>query len=116
MSLMRRVTERDVTAIPEGQTKSESEGQQQPAAPRVPRGRSADLHSILQDIQRRMMVESNGVIDIKDEALMRQTIDELMNVILAEQGLALNKTQRKEFLEQLINEILGFGPLEQLLA
>lgn len=116
MSLMKRVSDRGDSSHPESHDQSTTSSASQPAAPRVPRGKQADLYGMMENVQRRMMVETDGVLNIKDERLMKQTIEEQLTCVLTEEGIMLNRAQKQEFLQQMIHEILGFGPLEPLLA
>lgn len=112
---MKRVSDRGETSHPEATNQSNATGSQAPAA-RVQRTKQTDLYGMLENVQRRMLVETDGVLNIKDEKLMKQTIEEQLTCVLQEENVMLNRTQKNEFLQLLIHEILGFGPLEQLLA
>lgn len=46
----------------------------------------------------------------------RATIEELFTTILAEEGIAISRQERNSLFDAIIAEILGFGPLEPLLA
>ncbi|MBX3062555.1 MAG: CpaF family protein [Anaerolineae bacterium] len=49
-------------------------------------------------------------------AEVRNTIEELFNTILAEENIVLSRAEKTKLFEQIVAEILGFGPLETLLA
>ena len=71
---------------------------------------ASDLHRMLLD---RVDLEVMGKLSTeKIQEELRKVIEQL----LAEQGLALNATERKQVVTDVQNEVLGFGPLEPLLA
>ena len=47
---------------------------------------------------------------------VRNTIEELFNTILAEENIVLSRAEKTRLFDQIVAEILGFGPLEILLA
>jgi pilus assembly protein CpaF len=68
-------------------------------------------------VQRRLLDElgPGQTFDSQSEQL-RVRIEELFHTILAEENIALGKNERKRLLEQIVAELLGFGPLETLLS
>jgi pilus assembly protein CpaF len=54
-------------------------------------------------------------MDVTQSAEVRQAIEELFNTILAEENLVLSRAERRRLFDQIVAEILGFGPLETLL-
>lgn len=46
----------------------------------------------------------------------RATVEELFNTILAEESIVISRSERAALFDAIIAEILGFGPLEPLLA
>jgi pilus assembly protein CpaF len=68
-------------------------------------------------VQRRLLDElgPGQTFDSQSEQL-RVRIEELFHTILAEENIALGKNERKRLLEQIVAELLGFGPLESLLS
>jgi pilus assembly protein CpaF len=95
--------------------KGRLDGNGAPAAPVSIAGGSyqqiaSDLHRLLLD---RVDLEVMGKLPPeKVQEELRKVIEQL----LAEQGLALNATERKQVVTDVQNEVLGFGPLEPLLA
>ncbi|MBN1439573.1 MAG: CpaF family protein [Anaerolineales bacterium] len=55
-------------------------------------------------------------MDVNRTAEVRRTIEELFENILAEESIALSRAEKKRLFEAIVAEILGFGPLEPLLA
>ena len=50
----------------------------------------------------------------KDE--IRRHIEELFNAILAEESMVLSRAERQRLFDAIVSDILGFGPIEVLLA
>jgi pilus assembly protein CpaF len=55
-------------------------------------------------------------MDLSRKNEVRSHIEELFNAILAEESMVLARAERQRLFEQIVAEILGFGPLEPLLA
>jgi pilus assembly protein CpaF len=55
-------------------------------------------------------------MDLTRKNEVRSHIEELFNAILAEESMVLARAERQRLFEQIVAEILGFGPLEPLLA
>ncbi|NDJ52814.1 MAG: CpaF family protein [Chloroflexi bacterium] len=51
-----------------------------------------------------------------DNDAMRQRIDEIFTQILQEENIVLSGRERRHLYDQIVAELLGFGPLEALLA
>src|SRR5579859_6473562 len=66
-------------------------------------------------VQTKLLNELQTDVDTQDLEV-RTKIEELFNTILAEEGILLARSERGKLLDQILAEILGFGPLEPLLA
>jgi pilus assembly protein CpaF len=68
-------------------------------------------------VQRRLLDElgPGETFDLSKSEELRQRIDEIFNMILNEEGIVLARNERRRLHEQIVAEILGFGPLEPLL-
>jgi len=55
-------------------------------------------------------------MDVSQTAEVRQTIEELFESILVEENIVLSRAEKRRLFEAIVAEILGFGPLEPLLA
>ncbi len=53
---------------------------------------------------------------VESEAALRNRIQTLFDQILAEEHILLTRTERQQMLDQVIADILGYGPLEPLLT
>jgi pilus assembly protein CpaF len=68
-------------------------------------------------VQRRLLDEvgPGETFDLTKSQELRARIEELFNTILAEENVVLAKNERKRLLDQIVADMLGFGPLEPLL-
>jgi pilus assembly protein CpaF len=55
-------------------------------------------------------------MDISKTEEVRHTIEDLYDQILGQEGTILSRQERQRLFEQIVAEILGFGPIEPLLA
>jgi pilus assembly protein CpaF len=55
-------------------------------------------------------------MNIQEKNVVRARIEELFNAILADESMVLSRAERHSLFEAIVAEILGFGPLEPLLA
>jgi pilus assembly protein CpaF len=67
-------------------------------------------------VQNKLLTEMDQSMDLSKKDQVRQHIEELFNSILAEESMVLSRAERQRLFESIIAEILGFGPLEPLLA
>ncbi len=66
-------------------------------------------------IQQRLIAELDPGMDITQTAEVRATIQEMFEAMLAEESIVLTRNERRRLFEQIVAEILGYGPLEQFL-
>lgn len=118
MSLLKRI-EKSGQAPPTGGTQAPSvpsagamEELRRRQAPAPPRDAYADLKARL---QQRIVAELDPKLDLSKQEQVRKTIEELFNRFLAEEDTVLARAERLRLFEDLISEILGFGPLQKLL-
>jgi pilus assembly protein CpaF len=76
---------------------------------------SADAYMIRDRVQRRLLAEADGEVDLSHIPQMHQMIETLFNRVLTEENLLYTRAVRGRLLEWVISDILGFGPLEPLL-
>jgi pilus assembly protein CpaF len=72
----------------------------------------------LKELVQRRLLEDLGpgeTFDMTKSDDLRVRIDELFNQILMEENIVLARHERKRLHEQIVAELLGFGPLETLL-
>ncbi|UYN90806.1 MAG: CpaF family protein [Anaerolineales bacterium] len=65
-------------------------------------------------VQNKLLSELDPTLDIKRDEV-RRTIQELFEQILLEENTVLSRPERQRLFEQIVAEILGFGPLQPLL-
>jgi pilus assembly protein CpaF len=66
-------------------------------------------------VQNRLLSELDPSMDVSKVGEVRRTIQELFEQILAEEKIVLTRPERHRLFEQISAEILGFGPLQELL-
>jgi pilus assembly protein CpaF len=76
---------------------------------------SADAFMIRDRVQRRLLAEADGEVDLSHIPQMHQMIETLFNRVLAEENLLYTRAVRAHLLDWVISDILGYGPLEPLL-
>ncbi|MFO7322490.1 MAG: CpaF family protein [Chloroflexota bacterium] len=67
-------------------------------------------------VQNRLLAELDQSMDLTRTAEVRAAIEELFNAILSEEAMVLSRAERQRLFESIVAEILGYGPLEPLLA
>ncbi len=78
-------------------------------------GISADVYLIRDRVQRKLLSENQGEVNLTHINQMRQMIEAFFNQVLAEENLLYTRANRNRLLEWVIADILGYGPLEPLL-
>jgi pilus assembly protein CpaF len=73
------------------------------------------LVDIKSRVQTKLLSELDPSMDTRSPEV-RSTIEELFTTILNEESIALSRSEKSRLFDQIIAEILGFGPLEPLLA
>ncbi|MGW8143713.1 MAG: CpaF family protein [Anaerolineales bacterium] len=79
-------------------------------------GISHDVYQIRDRVQRKLLAETEGQVNLEQQAQMRTLIENLFNQVLAEENLLYTRSDRAKLLAWVIADILGYGPLEPLLA
>ena len=78
-------------------------------------GPSSEAYHLRDRVQRKLLAEADGDVNLSHLPQMRQMIETLFNQILAEENLLYSRAVRSQLLEWVIADILGYGPLEPLL-
>ncbi len=74
------------------------------------------MSSIKERIQDKLLAELDPQMDITKTDEIRRTMEDMFNQILSTEAIILSRSERQRLFEQIAAEILGFGPLEPLLA
>jgi len=67
-------------------------------------------------IQDKLIAELDPQMDISKTEEVRRTIEEMYDQILTQENTILSRQERQRLFEQIVAEILGYGPIEPLLA
>lgn len=66
-------------------------------------------------VQNKLLAELDPSMDISKTDEVRRTILDLFEQILSEENIVLSRPERQRLFDQIVAEILGFGPLQPLL-
>lgn len=84
---------------------------------RAPATQARDTFFELKErIQDKLIAELDPQMDITRTDEVRHTIEDMYDQILAQENIILTRQERQRLFEQIVAEILGFGPLEPLLG
>jgi len=90
-----------------------------PSAPRRPLPVTAGLRDAYADlksrIQSKLLAELEPTLDLSRTEELRTMIEEKFDAVLAEDHIVLSRLERQRLFEQILAEILGYGPLQPLL-
>ena len=75
------------------------------------------LGDLKKQVQERLLAELDANhMDLANSGQVRQTIETAYNNILSQENIALSRQEREQLFEQIVAEIVGYGPIEPLLA
>ena len=111
MSLLKRIGQTQVVEAESPSRMRELRVRRQPMAP----ARDA-YHEIKGRVQNRLIAELDPKMDVSQTDEVRTTIEELFDAILNEENIILGRAERQRLFEQIVAEILGYGPLQPLLV
>lgn len=111
MSLLRRIEKGQPDGAGEQPSKLQKLRDQ-----RSPAVSSRDAYSELKNrIQQRLIAELDPGMDLSASGEVRQTIQEMFETMLLEEQIVLTRGEKQRLFEQIVAEILGYGPLERYL-
>ncbi len=125
MSLLRRI-EGQRPAQPAGEQPpgGQPPGGEPPKPPKPPAGgplsetktpaRDTNRDARVQ-LQTRIINNLDPRLDLSDVKAVRTNIEEMFNRFIDEDGIVVTRVERQRMLEQILDEILGFGPIQPLL-
>jgi pilus assembly protein CpaF len=117
MSLLRRIEKgQGGQSQDEDQTESRLMGlQSRRVAPPGGNAQYDTYFDLKTRVQNRLLAELDPTIDISQVGVVRGTIRELFEQILSEENIVLSRQEKHRLFEQISAEILGLGPLQNLL-
>src|SRR5438128_9086336 len=119
MSLLRRIEGRPQPEQP--QQPGQPGGQQPPRPPAEgPLSQSASPGRDTQRdarvrLQTKIINNLDPRLDLSDAKAVRSSIEEMFNKYIDEEGIVVTRVERQRMLELILDEILGFGPIQPLL-
>jgi pilus assembly protein CpaF len=93
-------------------------GPVQPARPGSLGGRREEDNSAVElkvRVQTQLINELDPKLDLSNTARVRQQVEEIFNAILDKENIVLTRSERARMFESIAADILGFGPLQELL-
>jgi pilus assembly protein CpaF len=66
-------------------------------------------------VQRRLLSELSPTVSTANVEEVRRALERIFNETLAEEGLPLSRSERADLLEQIVADVLGYGPIEPFL-
>lgn len=66
-------------------------------------------------VQRRLLTELSPTADSGNVELVRRTLDRIFAETLAEEKIPLSRSERTQIFEQIVADVLGYGPIEPYL-
>lgn len=111
MSLLKRIEKSQSVSDSPSSKRDELRIKRPPAL----RGKDT-ISNIKERIQDKLLAEIDPKMDITKTDEIRRTMEDLFNQILSTEAIILSRSERQKLFEQIVAEILGFGPLEPLLG
>ncbi|MGQ9888081.1 MAG: CpaF family protein [Aggregatilineales bacterium] len=131
MSLLRRIEKNTASSAPSEPTAPPKPGtaeaidesklaairQRRQVVGAAPPGRENSYMDLKVRVQNKLLSELDSqAVDVTKKAQVRAHIEEMFNQILADESLVLSRAERQRLFEAIVADILGYGPLETLLA
>ena len=111
MSLLKRIEQSNrsrVTTIP-------SKGARRIIRPPKVAFKADRFTELKNRVQERLISEMDFTRVEFDEAEARRKVEEYLDAILAEDNIFISRIEKQRLLEQILDEILGYGPIQPLL-
>jgi pilus assembly protein CpaF len=118
MSLLRRIEKtQQVTSQPAAEPAERSTRLEDLRIKRNPAAQPRDAFNDLKaKIHKKLIADLDPKMDVSKTGEIRQTIEEMFDAMLTQENMILPRADRQRLLEQIVAEILGYGPIEPLLA
>jgi pilus assembly protein CpaF len=118
MSLLQRIEKNQQVPAPQEQA-PQAERSTRLEDLRMRRVAAAPARDTFRDLKNRihdrLLAELDPKMDVNQTDEVRRNIEEMFDAILTQESMFLTRADRQELLEQIIAEILGYGPIEPLL-
>ncbi|MFO7166642.1 MAG: CpaF family protein [Chloroflexota bacterium] len=116
MSLLKRIGGTSGTgALQPGQQLNTPGNIARPGAPPPARRDEDNLIELRTRVQTQLINELDPKLDLSNIARVRQQVEEIFNSILDKENIVLTRSERARLFEAIAADILGFGPLQELL-
>ena len=117
MSLLKRIEKERQTTGQEPSRAERSSRMSEMRVRRQPASPARDAYLDLKTrIQNKLIADLDPTMDVTQTAEVRRTIEEMYTNILTDEHIVLSRAERQRLFEQIVAEILGYGPLEPFLA
>ncbi|MBU6422837.1 MAG: CpaF family protein [Chloroflexota bacterium] len=73
------------------------------------------MRDVRTQLQTKIINNLDPRLDLSDDKAVRSTIQQMFDKFVDEDGLVITRVERQRMLEQILDEILGFGPIQPLL-
>ncbi|HVH51679.1 MAG TPA: CpaF family protein, partial [Gaiellaceae bacterium] len=73
------------------------------------------MRDVRNQLQTKIINNLDPRLDLADDKAVRSTIQQMFDKFVDEDGIVVTRVERQKMLEQILDEILGFGPIEPLL-
>ncbi|HMR66290.1 MAG TPA: ATPase, T2SS/T4P/T4SS family, partial [Anaerolineae bacterium] len=83
---------------------------------KAPSYKNDQYKALRERIQEKLVAELDPSIDVTQTEEVRRTILDMYDQLLSQENIILSRAERERMFEAIAAEILGFGPLEPLLA
>jgi pilus assembly protein CpaF len=120
MSLLKRIEGQRPAGQPAQPGAPQQPGQPPAAPPGGPLSQTVapardGMRDVRIQLQTKIINNLDPRLDLTDVKAVRANIEEMFNRFLDEEAAVLTRVERQRMLEQILDEILGFGPIEPLL-
>ncbi|MBN1430969.1 MAG: CpaF family protein [Anaerolineae bacterium] len=98
----------------EGKTDRQSATSKSGAAVGSPRGPQRSVQDLRSRVQAKVLSELK-IKDVQPSPELRAAVEELFQRVVVETGVVLSRVERTHLMDEIVNDIIGLGPLEALL-
>src|SRR5438270_6935307 len=83
--------------------------------PTLPQHSKSTVVQMRQRLHSKIITELRDSVDLSDDIGVRREIDRLFGRFMAEEDVILSRTERAKLQNQVTAEILGYGPIQELI-